>query len=139
MPIDTPQAPARSLRILVVDDDPALTESLRSTLDAEGHHVTVADGGQAGIDAFHSARQTLVPYDIVITDLGMSYVDGRQVVASLRAVAPDTPIIMLTGWGDRLRADNVQTPHVDRLLSKPPSLQELRKALADLTAERSDH
>ena len=135
-PISPPQAPARCLRILVVDDDPALTESLRSTLEEDGHRVTVADGGQAGIDAFHGARQALAAFDIVITDLGMPYVDGRQVAASVRAATPDTPIIMLTGWGQRLQSDNEQTPHVDRLLSKPPRLKELRNALAELTSSR---
>jgi signal transduction histidine kinase len=135
-PVYTPQVQARSLRILVVDDDPALTESMRCTLEEDGHRVTVADGGQAGIDIFHSARQALAPFDIVITDLGMPHVDGRQVVASVRAATLDTPIIMLTGWGQRLQADNEQTPHVDRMLSKPPRLQELRKALAELTFER---
>jgi signal transduction histidine kinase len=129
-------APARNLRILVVDDDPVLTESLRSTLCEDGHQVTVAGGGQAGIDAFQSAHKTIEPFDIVITDLGMPYVDGRQVVASVRAVAPDTPIIMLTGWGQRLQADDDQTPQVDRLLSKPPRLKELRSALAELTSNR---
>jgi CheY-like chemotaxis protein len=109
---------------------------LRSTLEQDGHQVTVADGGQAGIDAFQGARGTSEYFDIVITDLGMPYVDGRQVVASVRATAPDTPIIMLTGWGQRLQADDDQTPHVDRLLSKPPRLKELRKALAELTSAR---
>jgi len=134
--VPTLQPTTHNLRILVVDDDPALNESLRDTLQADGHHVTVAGGGQAGIDAFHSARQTSEPFDIVITDLGMPYVDGHQVVDSVRATKPDTPIIMLTGWG---QADNERTPHVDRLLSKPPRLQELRTALAELTAGRGDH
>jgi signal transduction histidine kinase len=129
---------ARGLRLLVVDDDPVLIESLRDTLQADGHHVTVADGGQAGIDAFRSARQTSEPFDVVITDLGMPYVDGRQVVDSVRATTPDTPIIMLTGWGRHLLSDNDRTPRVDRLLSKPPRLQELRTALAELTAGRGD-
>jgi signal transduction histidine kinase len=137
--VSAPQAQARSLRILVVDDDPVLTESLRCTLEEDGHRVIVADGGQAGIDAFHSARQALVPFDIVITDLGMPYVDGRQVVANLRATAPETPVIMLTGWGQQPAADDEPTPRVDRLLSKPPRLQELRSALAELTAARTDH
>jgi len=134
-PVSTPQAPARSLRILVVDDDSVLIEALRITLEQDGHRVTLADGGQAGIDAFHSARRALAPFDIVITDLGMPHVDGRQVVASVRSVAPEIPIIMLTGWGQRLQIDNEQTPHVNRLLSKPPRLLELRKALAELTAK----
>jgi signal transduction histidine kinase len=137
--VPTLQPTARNLRILIVDDDPVLNESLRDTLQADGHHVTTAGGGQAGIDAFRSARQTSEPFDIVITDLGMPYVDGRQVVDSVRASTPDTPIIMLTGWGQQPAADNERTPRVDRLLSKPPRLQELRSALAELTAGRGDH
>jgi signal transduction histidine kinase len=130
------QVPARSLRILVVDDDPVLNESLRNTLQEDGHHVIVAGGGQEGIDVFRSARQTPEPFDIVITDLGMPYVDGRQVVHSVRATSPDTPTIMLTGWGQRLLADNESTPQADRVLSKPPRLRELRAALAELTGDR---
>jgi signal transduction histidine kinase len=137
--VPTLQPTARNLRILLVDDDPVLIESLRNTLQADGHHVSTAGGGQAGIDAFRSARQTSEPFDIVITDLGMPYVDGRQVVDSVRASTPDTPIIMLTGWGQQPAADNERTPRVDRLLSKPPRLQELRSAIAELTAGRPDH
>ena len=47
-----------------------LNESLRNTLQADGHQVTTAGGGQAGIDAFRSAQQGSEPFDIVITDLG---------------------------------------------------------------------
>jgi CheY-like chemotaxis protein len=82
------------------------------------------------------AHQILVPFDIVITDLGMPHFDGRQVVASVRAAAPDTPVIMLTGWGERPSADDEPNPQADRLMSKPPRLQELRKALAELTSNR---
>jgi signal transduction histidine kinase len=130
----TLQVPTRSLRILVVDDDPALIKSLRSTLQEEGHQVKTADGGQAGIDAFRDAQHIQEPFDVVITDLGMPYVDGRQVVDSVRAASPDTPIILLTGWGQHVATDNERLPQVDRLLGKPPRLRELRAALAEVTS-----
>jgi signal transduction histidine kinase len=129
--------PSCSLRLLIVDDDAVLHESLRNTLTEDGHCVTVAHGGQAGIDAFHRAQQTPEPFDVVITDLGMPYVDGRQVIDSVRATAPRTPIILLTGWGQQL-ADSEQLPRADRLLSKPPRLGELRTALSELTASRAE-
>jgi signal transduction histidine kinase len=125
--------PARALRILLVDDDPALVNSLRTTLENDGHFVTAAEGGQAGIDAFQSAHRDAVPFDVVITDLGMPYVDGRQVIASVRAASPRTPIILLTGWGQQMNGEREQPPQVDRLLAKPPRLRELRAALAELT------
>ena len=130
----TLQIPTRRLRILVVDDDPALISSLRSTLQDEGHQVTTAEGGQAGITAFRDAQLRQEPFDVVLTDLGMPYVDGRQVVDSVRAASPHTPIILLTGWGQHVGADNEGVPQVDRLLGKPPRLQELRAALAEVTA-----
>jgi CheY-like chemotaxis protein len=136
----TPAPPARSLRVLLIDDDPSLVESLRSALVDEGHKVTTANGGQAGIEAFRAAFATRMPYDIVITDLAMPDVDGRQVVASLRATSPATPIVLLTGWRHQL-ADRVERPlQVDRLLGKPPRIRELREALAELTRRRAtDH
>jgi len=117
------------LRILVVDDERALLESMSSTLELDGHAVSAAEGGQAGIDAFRDSVVAGKPFDVVITDLGMPYVDGRQVIEAVRAASPRTPIILLTGWGQNSAADNSQLPHVDRLLGKPPRLRELREAL----------
>ncbi len=122
------------LRILVVDDDPLLIKSLRDTLEGDGHVITTADGGQAGIEAFSTAQQGEEPFAAVITDLGMPYVDGRKVAAAIKAASLATPVILLTGWGQRLEAEGDAPSNVDRVLSKPPKLRELRVALAELTA-----
>jgi CheY-like chemotaxis protein len=124
------------LRILVVDDDPMLIRSLEDILTADGHIVTVANGGQSGIDAFTAAAKTPESFALVITDLGMPHVDGRRVAAAVKAVSAMTPVIMLTGWGQRLLAENDIPPHVNRVLNKPPRLVELRAALFELTAGR---
>lgn len=124
--------PLRRLRILLVDDDPLLVKSLRDILEGDGHVIAVADGGQNGIEAFVAAQQRGSPFSLVITDLGMPYVDGRKVAAAVKAAAPSVPVVMLTGWGRRLLAENDLPPCVDRVLSKPPRLVELRAALAEL-------
>jgi DNA-binding response OmpR family regulator len=126
--------PVRSLRILLVDDDPVLIESLSDTLRREGHQVVSTDGGLAGIKAFHQARESSEPFDIVITDLGMPHVDGSQVISSVRSASSHVPIILLTGWGQPALSDRETPAQADRLLSKPPRLRELRAALAELTA-----
>ncbi len=133
-PVTPPKVTARSMRILVVDDDPMLSQSLRNTLQADGHQVVAAAGGRAGIDAFQAAQRAAEPFDAVITDLGMPYVDGRQVARDIRAISADVPIIMLTGWGRNLLADTTPPPEVNRLLNKPPRLSELRAALAEVSA-----
>ena len=115
---------------MIVDDDPLVLKSLRDTLEADGHSVTMTDGGQAGIDAFLAARAQGNPFPVVITDLGMPYIDGRKVSGAVKTAAPETVVLLLTGWGQRLVADGDIPPHVDRVLSKPPKLRELREALA---------
>jgi len=118
------------LRLLVVDDDPLLIKSLRDTLETDGHVIVTATGGQDGIALFKKAHAGGEPFAAVITDLGMPYMDGRQVSAAIKAVSPSTPVILLTGWGQRLVAEADVPPHVDRVLNKPPKLRELREALA---------
>jgi PAS domain S-box-containing protein len=127
--------PLRSLRILMVDDDPLIIESLRDILQCDGHQVTAVDGGQAGIDAFMAAKRN-GGFDAVITDLGMPYVDGRRVAMAIKEASPVTPVILLTGWGQRLMADNEVPPHIDRVLNKPPKLDQLRGALFELVEHK---
>jgi signal transduction histidine kinase/ActR/RegA family two-component response regulator/HAMP domain-containing protein len=123
--------PASRLRILIVDDDPTVLASLGNILRLDGHDVTQADGGQAGIDRFCEAEAAGQGYAIVITDLGMPYVDGRKVAETVKRVAPAVPVILLTGWGQRLIPESDDEPvNVDHVLSKPPKVRELRAALA---------
>jgi len=123
----------RLLRILLVDDDPLLMGSLQEVLLSDGHDVTASNGGQAAIDTFNEAMKSNQPFSIVITDLGMPYVDGRRVAAAVKEASPRTPVVLLTGWGQRLVSEGDIPPHVDRVLNKPPRLIELRSALMDLT------
>jgi signal transduction histidine kinase/CheY-like chemotaxis protein/HAMP domain-containing protein len=131
--VATLDRPTRRLRILLVDDDPLVIESMRITLQGDGHEIAAADGGQAGIDTFTAALGGHRPFDLVITDLGMPYIDGRRVAAAVKHASAATPVILLTGWGQRLIAENDVPIHVDRVLRKPPKLAELRRALAELS------
>ena len=133
MHVPAPARPAQRLRILLVDDDPVLIKSLEDILNSDGHDVSIANGGQQGIDTFTAAHRSGAPFSLVITDLGMPHVDGRRVASAIKAVSPVTPVILLTGWGHRLLAENDIPPHVDRILSKPPRLSDLRAALLQLT------
>jgi CheY-like chemotaxis protein len=120
---------------LSVDDDPLLSKSLRDILEADGHSVVSACGGQEGLDALAVASARGDRFDVVITDLGMPYVDGRKVASAVKKHSASTPVILLTGWGQRLINEGEIPPNVDRVLNKPPKLRELRTALAELTAD----
>jgi len=129
-----PKPPARvaPARILIIDDDPVLLRSLHDALRADGHTMTVADGGQAGIEAFRLAMKEGTPFALVITDLGMPSVDGRKVASAIKEISPATPLVMLTGWGQRMIDEGDLPSYVDRVLAKPPRLSDLRFALAEL-------
>ena len=123
-------APVQPLRVLLVDDDPLLLRTLQDMLEADGHVVIAKNGGQAGIDAFGAAHAAGEAFSLVLTDLGMPYVDGRKVASAVKQTSPGTPVVLLTGWGQRLVVDGDIPEFVDHVLSKPPKLSELRQALA---------
>jgi PAS domain S-box-containing protein len=122
----------KRLRLLLVDDDPILLKSLRDALETDSHVVVTANGGEAGIAEFRASLARSEHYAAVFTDLGMPNVDGRKVAAAVKATSPATPVILLTGWGQRMVAEGDIPPHVDRVLAKPPKLRELRETLAHL-------
>jgi CheY-like chemotaxis protein/anti-sigma regulatory factor (Ser/Thr protein kinase) len=122
--------PSRPLHVLIVDDDPMVLDALHDVLRGDGHTVTAADSGQGGIDSFLAALPDKA-FDVVITDLGMPFVDGGRVAAAVKGISPMTPVILLTGWGPRILDSGDVPPHVDRVLAKPARLRELRSALKE--------
>ena len=120
-----------SLRILIVDDDRLILQALRVALEPDGHVLTTVDDGHAAIDALLAADATGAPFDIVITDLLLPNAGGYTVAATVKRIRPDTPVVLLTGQGESLQKDRLHA-YVDRILSKPPRLSELRAALKEL-------
>ena len=122
-----------ALRVLLVDDDPMVLLSLRNMLEADGHVVGTAAGGQIGVDAFEASLRAGQGFDVVFTDFGMPHMDGREVARLVKLASPSTRVIMLTGW-QRPEGMADWKAHVDAVLSKPPRLAQLRAALAQVQA-----
>ncbi len=93
MQLTTNPTTATSYRILIIEDDPTLTTTLRYSLHKQGHHVTVASDGLEGIKVARSTRP-----DIILLDLMLPNIDGREVCRYLRGWL-DSPILMLTALG----------------------------------------
>lgn len=127
-----PAATLRPMRLLLVDDDPIILKTLAESLTDEGHDLVTANSGAEGIERIRSEHAKGAGFDAVITDLGMPHVDGRKVAAATKEASPSTPVILLTGWGQRLLDDGDVVPYVDRILSKPPRLREINGALSQL-------
>ncbi len=115
------------MRILVVDDEPAVRASLSRALRLDGYEVALAADGRAALDALADATS-----DAVVLDVLMPQLDGLEVCRRLRAAGDHTPVLMLTAR-DRV-ADRVSglDAGADDYLVKPFALEELRARLRAL-------
>ncbi len=81
-------------RILIVDDEESIRSILSRYLDMKGYHVTTASDGMSAIDQLKEE-----PYDLVLTDLKMPNLDGRELLKLMSDQFPDIPKIVLSGYG----------------------------------------
>ena len=126
--------PDRSLRVLFIDDEPLLREMIQEVLSFHQHQVESAEGGEAGMAMFEKAKAKGQPFDVVITDLGMPGMDGKQVAERVKASSPKTPVILLTGWGMMLEEKGEGMSNVDALMNKPPRANDLLQVLAKVVS-----
>jgi PAS domain S-box-containing protein len=139
-PVQTPGAAAperapsaavlRSLRVLVVDDEPSVRELLSEYLRVDGHAVTTATNGRKGLEAFRDGT-----FDLVLTDRAMPEMNGDRLALAIKQLAPDMPVLMLSGFGDMMKSADELPAGVDAVVGKPVTLATLRDGMAALTAK----
>jgi len=120
------------MRILVVDDDRAVRESLRRSLQFNGYQVDLASDGQQAIDAVAGQRP-----DAMVLDVMMPRLDGLEVCRRLRSTGDDLPILVLTARdavSDRVAGLDAGA---DDYLPKPFALEELLARLRALLRRRA--
>src|SRR5437764_1051342 len=86
-----------AFRILVIDDETAIREAIRMTLEYEGYRIDEARSGQDGID---KATRAAAPYDAILLDIKMPILDGIEVLENLKEQHVPSPVIMVSGHGD---------------------------------------
>jgi len=119
---------AASRRILVVDDDPAVRESLRKVLKAEGYAVTLAADDREAVERFNAER-----IDLVLLDLNLPVNSGWDTFGTLTAIDPLRPIIIITGRQNQFEL--AAAAGVSALMVKPLNVPRLLQWIADLLAE----
>jgi signal transduction histidine kinase/ActR/RegA family two-component response regulator len=123
--------PPRRLRILAVDDDPALASMLALMLQSDGHEVLVASSGEEALRALSEH-----PVDIVLSDLGLGAgMNGWELADEARQRFPSVRIALATGWGAEIDEAEARRRGVDAILPKPYRLADLRTVLAAALAE----
>ena len=121
-----------SLRCLVVDDEEEVGTVLGDVLTTGGHRVVVlTDGGEA------IARFRAEPFDLVFTDLAMPRVSGWQVAQAVKEIAPAVPVVLVTGFGVELSAEERQIHGVDLVVVKPLKIQDVLDVVARVARRRA--
>jgi DNA-binding response OmpR family regulator len=120
--------------VLVVDDEASIRQLLRRTLEAEGFHVDEAPDGESALRLIQARAQ---PFDLVLTDLSMPRIDGRQVSETVRRYRPSVAVLGMSGDPDAVPyIESSDTPV--RVLLKPFTADDLNHAVRDAITRATD-
>ena len=119
------EANLRPLHVLVVDDKPMIRDVVTEYLTEDEHTVETATNGREGLEKFYAGR-----FDLVITDRAMPDMSGTQLAKLIKEIAPNKPIILLTGFGDMMKNAEEKPTCVDCIVNKPVTMTTFREVLA---------
>jgi len=117
-------------RILVVDNEPLVTESIRWILVHDGHVVEVTSNPEQVLSLFEKGK-----FDLIIADYEMPKLKGDELAARIHALDPEQRILLITAHTEQLLAANAPLKGVDMVLGKPFDIEALRSAVAQLAAK----
>ena len=117
-------------RILLVEDERVVRETLRLLLARDEHTVVEANNGA---EAFALFRKE--PFDLVVTDYEMPFVKGNELAVRIKQIAPHQRILMITAHGHRRCSDNP----VDAVLAKPFEASYFRTIMARLLSQAGEN
>jgi DNA-binding NtrC family response regulator len=109
-----------SVKILVIDDDPAMLELAQYHLKSQGHEVFTAETGEAGLKQAEKEK-----FEIVLTDLNLPDVDGIELVRRFKELLPESEILVITGYSSVTKAVEATKAGAFYFLEKPVEFQEL--------------
>lgn len=121
------------LRVLVVDDEPAVCSFVERVLQSCGYATTVADSPSRALTTFFMSG----PFDLLLTDENMPDVKGHELAMQLRRFDPDLSVLYLTGYSDMLFTDRSTLWEGEAYIEKPVSARELSQAISLLLESRT--
>ncbi|MDR3570361.1 MAG: response regulator [Syntrophobacteraceae bacterium] len=133
-PVSPPSLPRGEEAILVVDDEPLLAKVVKQMLERLGYRVEIQTSGPDALDLF---RQRLAdkPFDLVITDMTMPHLTGADLARALHTLQPGLPVIICTGFSDRLEGEASKIAGINGVLMKPVGLKDLACLVREVIEE----
>jgi len=115
-------------KILVIDDERAIRNTLKEVLEYEKHEVDLAEDGPSGLEMFNANS-----YDIVLCDIKMAKMDGIEVLQKIYETSPDIPVVMISGHGNIDTAVEAIKKGAFDFLEKPLDLNRLLITIRNAT------
>lgn len=130
--MDVVRAQPRAGRVLVVDDQIALTRLATYVLQTAGYRVRTALSGEEALDLLAAE-----PAEIVLSDLGMgSGMNGWELTEAVRRLYPHTAVVLVTGWAGEIDPVQAAARGVEAVVGKPYAGETLRAAVEQVLTER---
>jgi PAS domain S-box-containing protein len=132
---ETEPPATRSLRVMVVDDEPMVRDMVRDILEADGHEVTACEDGQEAVALFEKAPHK---YDLAILDMVMPRMNGAETYRALRRIRPDVTAILSSGYSIDHQAQSLMSEGVAGFIQKPFESDRLLKLIGEVLAQEGD-
>ena len=113
-------------RLLLVDDEPQIVDSMQKMLEFHGYHVTTKTSSVEALEVFRLAPEG---FDLVITDQTMPYMTGDQLVLELKKIRPDIPVVLCTGFSLVMDEAKAKALGIDAFLLKPVLRKEMSETI----------
>lgn len=139
VPVPEPSPPGEAvevgnLRILVIEDEAIVRNSLREVLETNGHEVVEATDGREGLELY---RQRGDKIDLVILDLVMPEMNGRDCFRELKMVDPDVTVLLSSGYSINGEAQELLSEGVAGFIQKPFKLRELLRTISGVIGSQN--
>ncbi len=118
-------------RILFVDDEQHLQEVFRDMLEHLGYEVVAETDSVRSLELFRTEPDK---FDIVITDQTMPNMTGEELAAELMRIRPDIPIILCTGYSERINEEKAKEMGIRKFLMKPFVISKIANAVREVLA-----
>lgn len=125
--------PSGNERVLVIDDEMALTRMMRGMLEYLGYSVTTENSPMDAVKLFSRMKDEL---DLVITDQTMPLLTGDALARQLLELKPDLPIILITGYSEKITEEQAKAIGIRALLLKPIAVRDLAVAIRQVLGEK---
>lgn len=129
--MNTPEA-----RVLIVDDEAGIRRNLNVGLAQHGFAIDDVENGVAALRRIEAGYEQGTPYDYVIVDILLPDINGLKLLEIIKSKYPDLPVVVISGHGSEVTADEVNGKHGDGYLSKPFLAAELAQVLENVTPYR---